>query len=168
MNLIEFWSFLKIKNMISAIFSKNNTLLSKLIRWIASEPVSHIAIGLDNRLIFESNLYGTHPKWLSSFLKKNEIVFQIDFIFTLEKEEDIYLKIPQYSDRRYDFGALFYMIYRGILYKLFKIPIPETNLFGKEDQFLCVELAKLIDPSLENLETITPYQLYLKLKKKYG
>lgn len=154
--------------MIQIVFTKNNSCLSKLIRWLSNEPVSHAAIIFDKKIVFESNLYGTHPKWFCSFIKKNIILLSLDLKMTLEQEEDIYLQIPQYDAKPYDFGALFYMIYRGLLYKLFNLPIPRTNLFGREDQFLCVELAKILDPTLENLDTITPYQLYLKLKEKYS
>lgn len=153
--------------MIQIVFSKNNSCLSKVIRWLSNEPVSHVAIIFDQKIAFHSNLYGTHPNWFCSFLKKNEIVYAITLNMTLEQEEEIYLKIPQYDGKWYDFGALFYMLYRGILHKLFNTPIPQTNIFGKEDQFLCVELAQILDPHLEKLDVITPYQLYLILKDKY-
>ena len=150
--------------MVSIVFTKNNSCLSKLIRWIANEPVSHVAIIFDKKVVFHSNLYGVNVQWFGSFLKTHEIVYQLDYAYSLEQEEEVYQKIPEYDGHRYDLGALFYLAWRGILYKLFKKPIPKDNLFGNKDQFLCVELAKIIDPKLENLEMTSPYQVYLELK----
>ena len=152
--------------MIQVIFTRSSSFLSKIIRFLSKEPVSHVAIVFDNKIVFHSNLYGTHPDWYSTFIRDNEIIFILDYKYTLEQEEEIYLKIRQYDSRWYDFGGLFYFLWRGILYRLFNVPIPKDNLFGKKDQFLCTELAKIIDPTLENLDMITPYRVYIQLKEK--
>lgn len=154
--------------MTTLIFTKNNTCLSRLIRWGLGEDVSHMGIVFDKKVVFHSNLYGTHLKWLINFIKKNDIVHIIDVPLSLQEEEEIFLRIPQYDEKWYDFGALFYFLWRGLLYKLFSTPIPKTNIFGHSDQFLCTELAKMIDPSLDNLEMTSPYQVYLYFQGKYG
>lgn len=100
--------------------------------------------------------------------KKNELVYKINLPLSLNEEEKIYLKIPQYDEKWYDIGALIYFMWQGLLYKLFQRPIAKTNMFGHTDQFLCTEIANIIDPTLQNLDITRPYNVYLYFKEKYG
>ena len=152
------------------IFTKSNSAVSRLIRWISNEPVSHVAIVFDGKLVFHSNLLGVHIKWYNSFKKHNEIVFEKTYDLSLDKEEELYQQIiNQFDEAPYDYGALLYFTYRGCLYKFFGLPMPKNNILGSKQAFLCSEilgcLGNYVIPKPEfDLQITTPYQIYLWLK----
>lgn len=147
------------------IWTKNTSILSKSIRWLFNEPVSHFAIVFDNSLVFHSNLLGVHLAWFNYFKNKNDIIYSKEIILDIENEEKFYRKIvDKYYGKNYDFKAFFYFAYRGLLKKFFNIPVPDKNTFQDNDEFLCTGLASLFFDTSIDYEIITPYQLYLLLK----
>ena len=155
------------------IWTKNNQPLSIAIRSTLKEPVSHFGIVFDNGIVFHSNLLGTHIEWYGSFIKKCDTVYSIDYTMSLEEEEAVYLNILNtYDGVGYDYGALFYFAYRGLLYKIANIEFPKTNKFQSSSKLLCTELAGCLPDNIvsaniknEDLSIISPYKLYLKISK---
>src|SRR3972149_5686290 len=114
------------------IWTKSKAPLSVLIRWGLNEPVSHFAIVFDDFLVFHSNLVGVHMVSMNRFLKSTaQIVYEKNYAMVLEDEEAIYRAIiSKHDGEPYDFGAFFYFIWRVLLHKFFKTPVPATNPRG--------------------------------------
>jgi hypothetical protein len=151
------------------LFTKNNLPLSRLIRWAFGETCSHFAIAFDNRVVFHSNLKGCHVEWLASFLKCSSVVYEIPLNATLDQEESVYQECLKVDGKAYDFGAFLFLCLDVILFKLFKIPLQNRNLFASPNSFICVELAECLKPVMkipENLSATSPYNLYLALYKE--
>lgn len=156
--------------MISLIWTRSPLPGSKFIRWGTGEPVSHFAIQLDKKLVFHSNFHGAHLKWLSTFLKRNEIVYQLDLAISPEQEELIYQRlINQFDEQPYDWGALAFWFVSLLRHKITGAALPERNLWGSSRGFLCVELAQCLDVlgiDLTKLDITLPERLYFILKEK--
>jgi hypothetical protein len=146
------------------VFTKNNSVFSKLIRWAFNEPVSHVVFVFDEKFVIHSNLLGVQFNWLKTYRKKNEFVFCKDIKLPLEKEEQVYQSLLEnYDDRTYDYKAFLYFGYRAILFKLFKTPIPIHNKKNTSG-FLCTEMYGtlpewLVQKTDKDLSITTPYQL---------
>lgn len=153
------------------IFTRNSLPFSCFIRWGLNEPVSHMAIVFDNRIVFHSNFKGIHIEWFETFKKTNVIVYEIEFNLTLEQEEQIYKEIITKNDgKSYDYAGLLYLTYKGIMHKMFNTALPSTNKWASKNQFFCIEILSLFK-QIEidtNIEVSTPYQVYKLLKEKYG
>ncbi len=156
------------------VFTKNNSPMSKAIRWVLNEPVSHVAVIFDDKLVFQANLLGVHVGWADTFLKKNEVVYTKEYAnLSLEEQEVVYEGIiNKYDGSSYDFKSLLYFAYRAMLKKLFKVPIPKMNPYNNINQFLCTELLMhiLIFTDEEDkivigeTDMLTPYEMYQRLK----
>lgn len=136
------------------IFTKNNSIMSRIIRRLTREPVSHCAI-LDEGYIVHSNLLGVNVSKPADF--HSEIMFRVEIEYDSDK---LATSVEKYKGRFYDFGALLYMGARCIFKGL-----PKKNLWQCSGMFLCTEWVTQV---LENREVsdITPYQLYLLLTKE--
>lgn len=160
------------------VFTKSSSVLSRLIRWGLAEPVSHVAIIFDDKLIFQSNLLGVHLDGIYKFQKTNTIVYSLDIKLSKQAEELIYEKLlVQYDGVYYDFGALFYFFYQALLHKYFGTPWPDKNAWQKPENFLCDGLLTTLDrdmppwfieaiSSLGDIEMKSPYAVYQCLIKK--
>lgn len=152
------------------MWTRSSAPLSKVIRWISKEPVSHFVVCFDNKWVIHSNLLGVHLNWLSTFTKHCEIVYTIECDLSLENEEKVYRSLlDNFDERGYDFGAFFYFLFRGLLYKFLKIPMPAQNKWGNKDKFLCTEISQVLPKDVitidvSNVDIITPYKLYQLLK----
>ncbi len=145
--------------------------LSKLIRWGLNEPVSHMAIVFDEKLVFHSNFKGIHIEWFETFKRDNEIVLEIDIKTDLYNEEKTYQSIiTAYDGKGYDYLGLVYLIYKGFMHKLFNKSLPTDNKWASNNKYFCIEIIKLFEQiDIDtNVEVSTPYQIYKLLKEKYG
>lgn len=154
------------------IFSKNNLILSKLIRWGLKEDCSHVGIVFDSGLIFHSNLLGAHLQWFEDFKRHNEIVHELEYKIDEFSEEVLFNDIvAKYDGKTYDFSSFLYFIYRGALWKFFNKPFPSINPYNKKNQFLCTEMVLLLQDSVlpelkgADLSLTSPYKLYEMLNK---
>lgn len=151
--------------MISLVWTKNNSVLSRFIRWIFGEPCSHFAYLLDEKLVFHSNLVGVHLTWFDWFKDKNELVHRVDLDLTLPEQEELYLKILKlFRSGKYDYGAMFYFGISGLLHKIFGRTMPSKNAWGSENAWMCEELFLPLSEQIQlpaSLDIITPERLYL-------
>lgn len=140
--------------------------------WGLDEPVSHLAIVFDNKIVFHADLLGVRLAWYPTFLKSREIVYEIEFDLTLEQEEEVYQNIITQNDgKSYDYGAFIYFMWRGLLKKCLNKPMPNTNPWGSEDRYLCDELVEvlpdfIVPRSVKNVDIgmKSPWQVYLLMK----
>lgn len=153
------------------IFTRNSLPFSKFLRWGLKEPVSHMAIVFDDKIVFHSNFKGVHIEWFETFKKSNEVVFEIIINMNLEDEERLYQRvITAYDGKSYDYTGLLYLLYHMILNKVFKKQLPTDNKWASNNNYFCIELLNLFEQITigTNVEVSTPYQVYKLLKEKYG
>lgn len=140
------------------LFTRSGSLLSRLIRHVSGEPVSHCALDCGGWII-HSNLLGLHVELPQTFEKHSEIVYSVSVDFDQQKVMSIF---AQYDQDPYDFGALLYLGLRFLLPFL-----PEKNLWQSNGMFLCTEwVTEAVYGSPDS--SITPYRLYLKLTGPNG
>lgn len=146
------------------IWTKGNSILSKAICWGLDEPVSHVAIVFDDKIVFHSNLLGVHLNWLDTFKKHSEIIYTIDYPMSLEKEEAVYQRLIKHDERPYDYSSFFYFGLCILKKKFLGIPIPEKNPVDNPNADLCYELCNALNGLLFNKDIegklISPYTLY--------
>ena len=148
------------------LFTKSSSPVSKLIRWIFNEPISHLAIEMDERIVYHSNLIGVHLNWASRFRAHCEVVFEINIPMKLEQEELVYQRAIPLEGSSWDWTAGFWLFYRGLLFKWFKKPMPKYNPWSRKQRLFCHELAMIFSgliPIPDYLDTLTPYTFYLIL-----
>lgn len=140
------------------LFTKSDFILSKLIRAVTKEPVSHAAIQCGD-WVLHSNLFGVNAELASVFRASATVVYEIEQPMD---ENKLMAAFAQADTKFYDFGAL---IYLGLTYL---IPwLPKKNLWRSSGSYLCtdwIELAEGEEPD----STMTAYQLYLKLSATLG
>jgi len=134
------------------LFTSSNSPLSRLIRKITGEQVSHCALRVYDCVI-HSNLLGVHMEPFESF--NSSIIESVELPDNLEKVINL---LAKYDGNFYDFGALFYLGLRSLFPFL-----PKANLWQTTGMFLCTEWITEVVDGKEN-SMITPHQLYLKLK----
>lgn len=153
------------------VWVKGSLLLSKLIMWGLKEPVSHMAIVFDDKIVFHADLLGVRLAWYPSFLKTHEVIYTMEFNLPLEQEEEVYQSIITANDGKgYDYGAFIYFFWRGLLRRFLNIPMPTTNPWGSKDRYLCDEMVEIlpdyiIPKSVKEMDIgmKSPYQVYLLL-----
>jgi hypothetical protein len=153
------------------VFTRNNLPFSRFLRWGLKEPVSHMAIVFDDKLVFHSNFKGVHIEWFETFKKSNEIVFEICIDMNLDQEEKLYQRIiTAYDGKSYDYMGLLYLVYKMVMNKGFKTPLPTDNKWASNNNYFCIELLSLFEQITidTNLEVSSPYSVYKLLKEKYG
>lgn len=135
------------------LFTRSGTPLSRAIRAVTKEPVSHCAIQL-GELVVHSNLYGVHLETLHYFQTHSEIVYEVDIPDNIE---GLHNSLDRDEGKWYDIGALLYL---GLRYV---IPcLPKKNLWQCSGMYLCTEfVTEVINGEADSL--VTPYQLYVKL-----
>jgi hypothetical protein len=140
------------------LFTASSSILSKLIRSVTKEPVSHCAIQIDDSII-QANLEGVTIEPLSSFMAGSllaptpTIVYQIDLP---DNPKKVIQFLASYDRSWYDYLGL---IYAGLQLLL---PLPKKNLGHITGSFLCTEVVTEIVEG-QPVTELTPYQLYLQL-----
>lgn len=140
------------------VFTRNNSIMSRLIRYVTGEPVSHVVIVTDG-IVLHSNLLGVNIQPLSSF--KSELVYEVPIPSNYTKLLQLYAK---YQHSSYDILA---MLYLGIslLLRRVGIPMPKSNLWQVSGMFMCTEFITKYTDNIES-SMITPYKLYQGLLPK--
>ena len=154
------------------LFTKNSTVLSKTIRDLTNEPVSHTVLLFDFKgveFVIHVNLLGLRIDEYDSFLKTNQIVCRLEpqldsYLQNMKDNDRLKTVLKQYKKVFYDLGALLFAGSCLLMRRWFKIPLPKSNLWQMSGMLLCTEwIQSFIDIPLNAM--ITPYQLYLELKK---
>lgn len=153
------------------IWTKNNKPLSLLIRWGLKEKCSHFATVFDESLVLHSGMQGVHLRWFKKYRKEVDIVYQIDFEgWSLEEEEKVYRQfMDNFEGEGYDWRALLFFIWRGVLKRFFGKEFPRTNRWQRGDDFLCTKIARILPKELVgsiDLEMTSPEKLYFVINKR--
>lgn len=137
------------------LFTRNNSILSRLIRFLTGEGVSHCAVR-SGPLVIHSNLYGPHIESYEHFNKKSTVVYSVDVEFS---EERLYQLLGRYESSTYDFAGLIYLGIRCMFPFL-----PKANLWQHTGMYLCTEwVQEILGTEIDS--SITPYKLYRSLKE---
>ena len=153
------------------VFSKNSSVVSKLIRFITNEDVSHCGFIVEPILtVIHANFLGTHAEFIKSFNKRSTIVYCLEVPMTSEDEIELYKSyLIKNCGRPYDFGGIVYFGVRIILNRLFSMPIPERNLWSDSSYDYCVEALCRLSPALTGIkgenEMLSPKGFYLKARE---
>ena len=134
------------------LFSKNEKIGSKIIRWAtkhlveAKDVPSHVALLVNERWVFESTLFTgirviPYKKWL-------EINSEVKKIKCREHRE--YTKLRAIYDRikkkKYDWPGIIYFGWFLLLNKITGLPIPKVNKWQSESLYFCSEaIAEVLD-----------------------
>jgi hypothetical protein len=92
-------------------------------------------------LMFESNLFGTHPAFYLTSLKTHEVVHFKDVPLSIEQEDTIWdLIVQKYDGKPYNYLGALYLGWRMLLHRFFKTEVPTENAWAKSDSYYCDEL----------------------------
>lgn len=123
-------------------WTKSSLPLSLVIRAVTGEDCSHFLVVFDKfygGLMFQSNLLGCAPGFFKN--DKVTIVHEREINLTKEQEEACWkAMVDKYDGHGYDFLGAIYLGWRKLLYRWFKIPIPEINKWGSQEDYFCDEL----------------------------
>lgn len=153
------------------VWTKSNTALSKLIRWLTKEDCSHFAFVFpDDRVMFESNLLGTHPAFYSESLKTHTVVHEIEVECSQEEAYAVWDNVTvNYAGKGYDYTGALYLGWRKFLKTRFNVALPTVNKWAKSDRFFCDELYDALSP-IKKLPKIeagkgldSPYDVFVKI-----
>jgi len=147
------------------IFTKSDSIMSKMIMGATGEPCSHCAIQY-GPVIIHSNLWGVHIEWAALFFQKAEIVAEIPLLPEQENLTKLHLLLMQTNHSYYDVGALLYLGLKFSLRNLFKISLPQVNLWQDKHLFLCTELVSKFWFGQAN-SLVAPYELYNMIREDY-
>ena len=147
----------------NVLFTKSNSILSKAIRWITKESMSHTAIELDG-LVFHSNLLGVHVEGSKRFRASCTVIEELEVPESLP----IHLvpTFEEYDGDWYDFGAFLFLGMFLFLNTRFKVKLPKNNDLQSKNAFICTEFVSRVLCN-ETDSMITPYGLYLELKNRW-
>ncbi len=141
------------------LFTKSDLVLSRMIRHISEEPVSHCAIAHD-WWVAHSSVFGVEIMPREEFEKKYTIVYSVPRNDI--SEERVVEVLSKTSKSMYDYGCLLYLGVRWTAKKYLGIPLPKVNLWASSGMYMCTEWLTAIDSKKED-SMITPYKLYLKM-----
>ena len=159
------------------LWSTNNKIGSRLIRWGLDEPSSHFAVCFFEDsfpTVIESRLdTGVREIGLKEFSDVNTIVHALQAPVTLDEEILFFNDIKnKTSGVGYDFPAILYWTYVGFMRKLFGIKQPRINIMDRSELLYCVEILELLDDYLQEIGVdtsdveygmLSPEQAYVML-----
>jgi len=143
------------------IFTRQKSFISRLIRKVTGEDVSHCAfIYMQN--VYHANHKGANISTLKKFTETSEIVYRV----TLPAKYNLHFhyEFAKMEEATYDLPAAIYAGWRVFLNRYFKVKMPSFNKFNFKNAYLCTELAQKI-LKIEVDSMITPYELYQKVLK---
>lgn len=161
------------------LFTSSPKIGSKAIRWATSEDVSHFSIVFDESeygygIVFHSHFSGVQFDWFNSFYRRNSIVYALKpkAPLQLNEEERIYQAIISKTyGKEYDRTLFLEFAFYALRKKVTGSQIPAKGRLGKNDAYLCTELASHLKqakpayvPQILTGDLITPYQLYNNMK----
>lgn len=141
------------------LFTRNNTVLSRIIRGITGEEVSHCAICISDYVI-HINLLGLQVQHVVDFSQNNIVVDSIPIHGPAPADiAELLEKLVGNGRMGYDYLGLLYLGLRYLLPGL----VPKQNLWQVSGMFLCTEFVTNFLDGRE-ASTTTPGQLALYLK----
>lgn len=139
--------------------------VSKLILDLTGETVSHTVIR-NGDYIYQSSFAGVEQVHTKDFLSEYTVGYSLipsEDRLTDALVERLIERVVALRGNPYDFPSLLYLGLRYSLLNVFKLDLPQKNLWQISGMYLCTEFVEdVIDIKSDSM--ITPYKLYLKLK----
>lgn len=126
------------------LFTKNNKIGSRLIRWGTEGDCSHFSVEFDGCVIMQSNFeFGVNITSSNEFFKHNEIVHELKFDLSLEQEDEVWQALCKTIAGKveYDYAAMAYWALMVFKHRIFGSEYPKTNKWNDAKKFMCVELS---------------------------
>ena len=162
------------------IWSTNEMIGSKIIRWGLSEPCSHFAIGFfettSMATVLESRLSdGVSTVTYDSFKERNQIVHLLQADISYQDEINLFNWIYEATKGvKYDRKAILFWVFVGLKMKILGSELPPRNKFNDDEMLYCVEVLEEleeyllsigIDISEIDVSMVSPEMAYKLLKK---
>lgn len=143
------------------LFTRSPLWGSRLIRWGTNAPVSHVAIYYPgDEVVLHSTHLGVHAIHLKEFLTQAQIVYRVTWNDYLLPWPTLLLR---FNTKGYDYRGLLFLAFSILFTKITGKKSKILNRWGQADAYMCTEFASLVAFG-KNDDTITPYELYLKIK----
>jgi len=140
------------------LFTNNDMLLSRLIRRVTGEPVSHVALAVGDFVIHSRGDRGVTLETRLAFDRINRTLFTIE----LPDDPTVVPRIHRMERAGYDYPALVYLGIRAVLPSWLRRKLPKANLWQLSGSYICTEfITAALGQPVDSM--ITPYQLYKKL-----
>lgn len=146
------------------LFTRSNKLGSRFICWLLGEPMSHVAIQFTSGLVAHASMdSGLRLDWAKQFREDHNVKAMITVAKPPAEELQVMTDLlDRYYKRGYDWQAVAYLGWRGLLRKLLGVPLPRTNPWDRKYLLYCTEWATIVlgmkvDPMM------TPFELYRRL-----
>jgi hypothetical protein len=155
--------------MMKLVWTRSKLPLSRFICWGLNEPVSHMAVVMDQKIAFDASFSGADWNGYKKHFEGREVVFELECELGSAQEELVYDKLNEVEGSRYDYTAFAYFLFRATLYRLFKIAMPTRNKWSVKRAYLCVGVMSALPGSVtmgvdfKNAEILSPYKIYLAL-----
>lgn len=155
--------------MLKLMWTKSSNSFSKFIRFVTGEDCSHFSFAFVNDgIVFESNLLGTHPVFLQTTLKTHTIIHEIDLLVTEDQYNTVWDRVVNVFDgRAYDYWGALYLGFWKLKYKFLKGRMPAINKWASDDKFFCNEIFDVLNelPQLNKIKVsgsmMTPHDVYV-------
>ena len=135
---------------------------SRFMCWGLGEPVSHVAVELDNGFVVHAHLLGgLRIDWGRDFRRNNQVVIELG-ADNIPERETVQALLDAHAGSGYDYWAFAYFGWRALLRKCFGIPFPRENKWARRHAFLCTEWLSVLIFRQERA-MITPYELLKEL-----
>jgi hypothetical protein len=150
------------------LFTTGDTWFSKSIQAVTKEPISHCAIEFPEvGLVLHSDLLGLRLVSREKFDTTHKVLFSLEspepVMFFHPKVKEL---LRKFEGQPYDCGAFLFFGLSLLARRYLRIPLPKSNLWQTTGMFLCVGWCSQLIFGVED-DMITPYGLYLKLKKEW-
>ena len=145
---------------IQLLFTRNSKPLSRMIIELTREPVSHVAIRIED-YVLHSSIFGPEIRTYEYFQAHNVIVYSMPLPGTHYQRLPLHV-MSQIDNRGYDWGAILYLGLCYVMLRAFKIKLPKANLWEASNMYICTELVtKILGEKPDAM--MTPYGLFNKL-----
>jgi hypothetical protein len=157
-------------------FTTNEKPLSRLARFLSSEPSSHLGVIFYRfDTAFDCSTSGFKLQTIQRFLTVNHPCYEIFLNMDELDEAKAFSALASRVGSKYNFKSWYWCIWRGFLLKFFGINPPEKNPHYSETEYLCTNI---IDPlegillkyglNINDLKdsAISPHGLFLCLQSQ--
>lgn len=136
------------------LFTRNNSIVSRMIQAVTRENVSHCAIE-HGGFVYHSNFLGVHIETTHHFYTNNEVMYSVETDRSVDALRDA---VSEHEGKMYDFGGILYIALR------YWLPfLPKANLWQSTGMLMCTEwVEEVLGNGIPDAE-LTPYKLYLLL-----
>ena len=159
---------------IEYLFSRNEKIGSKLIRWASSKEElglrkedipSHVAVLMNDKFVIESTMFtGVRMIPYEKWKQKNIEIFKIPCEQGDKPSGDVFHVLAKVWGKPYDWNGIAYFAVAFLNMILRGVELPKTNPWQKRKKFFCTELAGRI--SGVSYEMTSPAMMCAKILGK--